>query len=140
MAKRLIKDKFKSKLTAEKSIKTLLHYSLGLLVNILILYAFIKVFTISFSFSYEVFADNAKNPGATSVEVVTIQKDSSSSEIAQELYDAGVIDNKYVMIAKLKIGGYGREIKTGTYGLSANMKYSEILNTICGLIKDEEEE
>ncbi len=140
MARRRIKARFRSKPTAEKILRTLLHYSIGLLINILIFYAFIKTFTIAFTFSYEVFGDGCKNPGATSVEVVTILPDSSSSDIADELYDKGIIENKYVMIAKMKIGSYGGKIKAGKYGLSASMNYSEILDTISGLNSSDDED
>ncbi len=134
------KRRKKSQSNPEKTLKTALHYSLGLLVNIIILYLFIRVFSFAFNFSYDVFADSAKNPASMDYVVVEIPPDSSSKEIAEIIYDAGVIEDKYVMLAKIKVGGYGNKIKAGPYGLSSSMTYDEILNIICGYDSEDEED
>lgn len=131
--------KKKKQSNPEKKLKTALHYSFGLLVNVVILFLFIKVFSIAFNFSYDVFADSAKNPGSMDYVVVEILPDSSTNDIAEVLYDKGLIENKYVMIGKIKVGGYGSEIKAGQYGLSSSMTYDEILSIICG-VSDEDGE
>lgn len=128
----------KKGMSPERKLKTALHYALAFLINVFILYLFVKVFSLAFNFSYDVFADSAKNPGSSDYAVVEILPDSSTSDIAQALYDAEVIDNKYVMIAKIKVGEYGGKIKSGTYGLSSSMTYNEILNIICGTDSDED--
>lgn len=126
------------KSNTERNLKTALHYATGLLVNIIILFLIVRVFSIAFNFSYDVFADSAKNPGSLDYVVVEIPPDSSTSEIATILYDEGLIANKYVMMAKIKIGEYGNDIKSGKYGLSSSMTYDEILNIICGIEPEEE--
>ena len=125
---------------AESRLKTALYYSVELLVDVLIVYVFIKAFALSFNFAYDVFHDSAKNPGDRNYVVVKIEPYSSTSKIADQLYDAGVIENKYVMILRMKVGEYGDKIKPGKYGLSASMKYEEILGVITGSAKTEEEE
>ena len=124
----------------ESRLKTALYYSVELVVDVLILYVFIKAFALSFNFAYDVFHDSAKNPGDRNYVVVKIEPYSSTSKIADQLYDAGVIENKYVMILRMKVGEYGDKIKPGKYGLSASMTYEEILGVITGSAKTEEEE
>ena len=125
---------------AESRLKTALYYSVELLVDVLIVYVFIKAFALSFNFAYDVFHDSAKNPGDRNYVVVKIEPYSSTSKISDQLYDAGVIENKYVMILRMKVGEYGDKIKPGKYGLSASMTYEEILGVITGCAKTEEEE
>ena len=125
---------------AESRLKTALYYSVELLVDVLIVYVFIKAFALSFNFAYDVFHDSAKNPGDRNYVVVKIEPYSSTSKISDQLYDAGVIENKYVMILRMKVGEYGDKIKPGKYGLSASMTYEEILGVITGSAKTEEEE
>ena len=125
---------------AESRLKTALYYSVELLVDVLIVYVFIKAFALSFNFAYDVFHDSAKNPGDRSYVVVKIEPYSSTSKISDQLYDAGVIENKYVMLLRMKVGEYGDKVKPGKYGLSASMTYEEILNVITGNATTTEEE
>ena len=125
---------------AESRLKTALYYSVELLVDVLIVYVFIKAFALSFNFAYDVFHDSAKNPGDRNYVVVKIEPYSSTSKISDQLYNAGVIENKYVMILRMKVGEYGDKIKPGKYGLSASMTYEEILGVITGSAKTEDEE
>ena len=123
----------------ESRLKTALYYSVELLVDVLILYVFIKAFALSFNFAYDVFHDSAKNPGDRSYVVVKIEPYSSAKKISNQLYDAGVIENKYVMMLRIKIGEYGDKIKAGKYGVSASMTYEEILGVLTGSATTSEE-
>ncbi len=122
-----------------KGIKRILRFMINLLVDVIILFIFVKVFTYAFNFSYDVFADSAKDPSSQEYVVVEIQPDSSASDIADALYDSGVIENKYVMLAKMKIGGYSSQIQANKYGLSPSMTYDEILDILCGISEEEDE-
>lgn len=128
----MAKVKVSRSLKTESRLKTALYYAIELLVDVLIIYAFVKAFSISFSFGYDVFHDSAKNPGDRKYVMVTIEPYSSNGKICDALYDAGVIENKYVMMARIKIGGIYDKIKPGSYGLSASMTYEEILGVITG--------
>lgn len=128
----MAKVKVSRSLKTESRLKTALYYAIELLVDVLIIYAFVKAFSISFSFGYDIFHDSAKNPGDRKYVMVTIEPYSSNSKICDALDEAGVIDNKYVMMARIKIGGIYDKIKPGSYGLSASMTYEEILGVITG--------
>ena len=117
---------------AERTLKSAMVYTLTLFIDVLIVYFIVRSFSISFDFSYNVFSDSAKDPGAVTYVTVEIKKDASSMDIAKAVYKAGVIKNKYVMAAKLTLGKYGNEIKPGNYRLSASMSYNTIIDVLRG--------
>lgn len=123
----------------ENRLRVALYYSIELLADVLIIFLFIKAFSVSFNFAHEVFYDASKNPRDKSYVNVVIPPDSGTTDIAGILYDNGVIKNKYVMIAKIKVGEIGGKIKPGKYKLSPSMKYSEIIGIITGGITTNEE-
>ena len=126
MAAKVMKKAYKT----ESRLKTALFYAIELLLDVLIIYVIVKGFSLAYSFSYEVFSDSAKNDGDTSIKIVTIQPDSSTMTVSEALYDAGVIKNKYVMMAKIKLNGYGPSIFPGKYALSPSMSYNKIISII----------
>lgn len=134
------KPKFDGYKIAERGIGGFIYYAVELLVDVAIIFILVRGFSVSFKFSYDVFGDKAKNPTSKDSVVVEIPRDSSATEISEIVYDAGVIDNKYVMMAKMKIGGYGKNVKPGKYGMSPAMKYGDIINLICGVNEEEEED
>ncbi len=114
----------------ELRLKTSLFYAIQILVDIVILLILVKGFSMAYGFSYSVFNDSAKNPASTDYKVITILDGDSSSKISEKLEKEGIIDNKYVMMAKIKVGSYGSKIKSGQYGLSPSMTYNEIIAII----------
>ena len=121
---------------AERTLKSAMVYTLTLFVDVLIVYFIVRSFSIAYDFSYNVFSDSAKDPGAVTYVTVEIKKDASSMDMAKAIYKSGVIKNKYVMAAKLTLGKYGSEIKPGKYKLSASMTYNQIINVLRGKDKD----
>jgi hypothetical protein len=114
----------------ENRLRVALYYSFQLLVDVVILYAFIRAFSMSYNFAHDVFYDSAKNLKSKDYAVVRIEPDSSTKLVATQIYEAGLIKNKYVLMAKIKISGAGGEIKAGTYSLSQAMTYNEIIKVI----------
>ena len=115
------------------SLKKSLGFTGGLLVNLIIVYIVIKVFSFSFDFAYSVFGDVAKEPASKEYVIIEIPADSSVLQIGDALEDGGIIDNKYAFFFKVKVKDYGSLIVPGKYGLSPSMTYQEILNVICDL-------
>lgn len=122
-----------------KGLKRSAGFAGSLLINLIIVFLIIKIFSYAFNFTYSVFGDVCKTPGDREYVVVEIPPDSSILEIGQALEDNEIIDDKYVFFAKVKVKGYGDKIKTGKFGLSASMNYDEILEVICDLDTGEEE-
>ena len=116
----------------ENRLRVALYYAFQLLVDVLLLFVFIRAFSMSYNFAHDVFFDSAKNLKNKEYVVVKIEPDSSTSLVSKKIYEAGVIKNKYVLMAKLKISGESGNIKAGTYSLSQSMKYNEIIKVITG--------
>ncbi len=114
----------------ELRLKTSLFYAIQILVDIVILLILVKGFSMAYGFSYSVFNDSAKDKASTEYKVITILDGESSSKISEKLEKEEIIDNKYVMMAKIKVGSYGSKIKPGQYGLSPSMTYNEIIKII----------
>lgn len=113
-------------------------FMFSLLINIVIVFVVIKLFSYAFNFAYSVFGDVAKDPIGKEYVVIEIPADSSTLQIGKALEDSGIIDDKYVFFAKVRIKDLGGEIKAGKYGLSSSMTYNEIINLICGIEEEEE--
>ncbi len=143
-SKKAKKKKDLEQVLSPKNIRKGLKHSAGftgsLLINVLIVFFVIKVFSYAFNFTYSVFGNVCKAPGDTEYVVVEIPADSSILEIGQALEDGEIINDKYVFFAKVKVKGYGDKIKSGKFGLSASMNYEEILEIICDLDTDDDEE
>ncbi|MBQ8923291.1 MAG: endolytic transglycosylase MltG [Lachnospiraceae bacterium] len=114
-------------------------FMFSLLINIIIVFVVIRLFSYSFNFAYSVFGDVAKDYSGREYVVIEIPADSSTLQIGKALEDSGIIEDKYVFFAKVRIKKLGGSIKSGKYGLSSSMTYNEIINLICGIEEDEEE-
>ncbi len=122
----------------DKIMKHALRIVLQLLIDIVIVLLLIQVFNMGYSFSYKVFTDSCVDLRDDSQIAVTIPPDSTTMEIVDELLDAGVIEDKYVMIAKIYLSSYHGKLLPGTYMLSKSMTQDEIMKSLAGI--DEEEE
>lgn len=115
-------------------------FSFSLFVNLVIAFFIVKAFSYSFNFAYSVFSDSALNPASQEYKVVEVPADSSVLDIGEALEESGIIKDKYVFFAKVRVKGYGDKIVSGKYGLCASMKYEDIMNTICHIEDTDEEE
>lgn len=135
--------KKKKKDTADivrKGLKKSSGFTWGLLVDLVIVFIVIKAFSYTFNFAYSVFGDVCADPVSREYKVIEIPADSTILEIGDALEKNEIIEDKYVFYVKVKVKGYGDKIKTGKYGLSASMSYGEILDIICDIDTEEEEE
>lgn len=140
MSSKKKKKKKNAEEIVRKGLKRSAGFSWSLLVNIIIVFLVIKVFSGAFNFTYSVFGDAAKDPASREYVVVEIPADSSVLEIGAALEDKGIIDSKYVFFAKVRVMGMAGDIKAGKYGLSASMTQEEILRIICGISNDDTED
>lgn len=121
----------------KSGIYTGLRIVLGLLVNLVIVIILIQGFTYAFNFAYKVFADTPYRPGVTDTVTVTVLADSSSKDIIEQVYDSGVIEDKYVFMVKTYLEGYYKKMKPNTYELSPSMTNSQILQLLTGQTLEE---
>lgn len=124
----------------DKGMKKALRLVLQVLINIVIILLLIQVFMYAYNFAYKVFTDTCMNPiNKAEVEFV-IPPDSSTMEIVDSLVEAELVEDKYVMLAKVYLSSYHGKIMPGTYILSPSMTQDEIMKIITGSTDEEEEE
>ncbi len=114
-----------------------LKFVFGLLVNLIIVIIIVQGFTYSFAFGNAIFANEPKDVTDTIKTPVTILSDSSSMEVVEQIYDSGMVKDKYVFIVRTYVEGYYKQMMPGTYELSPSMSYTEILQTITGQAVEE---
>lgn len=133
--------KKKQKKGTDEIVKTGLKRSVeftgGLIINLVIVYIVIRVFSFSFDFAYSIFGDSCKEPASKEYVIIDIPADSSALDIGEALEEGGVIENKYAFAIKVKLKEYGPLIVSGKYGLSPSMSLQDILNIICHLEEEE---
>ncbi len=115
-----------------RSMKKVLRFMFGLLINVCILFALVKIFSSSYEFAYEVFATTCKDAGDSKVVAVEILPDSTTMDICNALDEAGVIKNKYAFMLRLRIGEYAAKIMPGTYELSPSYTNKKIIEVLTG--------
>jgi cell division protein YceG involved in septum cleavage len=95
---------------------------------------------VSYNFFYKVFTDTCVNPSDLSEVQFVIPPDTSTSEIVDLLVEDGLVNDKYVMLAKVYLSSYHGKMLPGTYILSKSMTQTEILKTITGTSSEDEDE
>lgn len=116
-----------------RSMKKILRFLCGLLINVFILFILVRAFSYSYDFAYQVFATKAADATDTGKVTVQIVQDESLLSVATDLEESGVIENKYAFILKLRISSSANKIKQGTYELSASDTNVEIIDMITGV-------
>lgn len=115
-----------------RSMKKILKFLCGLLINVCILFILVKAFSYSYDFAYQVFATKAYDLTVTKSVTVKVLEDESLLSVATKLEDAEVIDNKYAFILKLRISGNAGKLKAGTYQVSASDTNVELMDKLTG--------
>jgi cell division protein YceG involved in septum cleavage len=115
-----------------RSMKKILRFLVGLLINVVILLCLVKAFSYSFDFAYQVFATASVDVANSRSVTVEIIPDETLLDVASALEDKGLVENKYAFILKMRIGGYASQIKSGTYQMAPSNTNTEIINMITG--------
>jgi cell division protein YceG involved in septum cleavage len=112
---------------------TILWFSIRLLVNVILIFILVEGFIGGYQWSYKLFADCPYV--ATSGEEIsfTVQEGDTATQIAQELEAAGVVENRYLFLARAYLGKYNTRIQTGTYTVGPGMSPNQICRVLCGI-------
>lgn len=117
--------------------KAIMGVSIRTFVNFLLVLVIIEGFIYSYHFSYKLFADVAYKPATSESIVVAIPEGSNARSVASIMEDSGVVENKYMMLARLYLGRYNTRIMAGSYTLTPSMTPDEICRLICGIQNEE---
>lgn len=122
----------------KKSISSsILWISLRTLMNVLIVFLLVEGFTNAYHFSYKLFADYPYVAASSETMNVTIEAGSDVNDVATVLDEMGIVDSKYLFIARAYIGKYNDKIMAGSYVLGPGMTPDEICRRICGMQSEE---
>lgn len=92
-----------------------------------------------FEFGKAIFEDAAIDlPEQGKAVVVTIRDDYSSYDIAKAVEKAGLVEDKNVFFIQLILSEYKEDIKAGTYTASTAQRPSEIMQTLAGVVVEED--
>lgn len=114
-----------------------LSISVRTLINVLIIFLFVEAFVEAYHFSYKVFADHPYVAASDQVMNITIQEGMDMKQVALVLDEAGVVDGRYLFLARVYLGEYQNKLKAGKYQLGPGMSPDEICKKICGIQSEE---
>lgn len=112
---------------------TILWISVRTLINIILIFILVEGFVSAYHFSYKLFSDLPYQPASRNTMNVVITEGESAMELAEMLEQSGVVESKYLFMARVYIGKYDSRIQAGTYTLGLGMSLDEICKQICGL-------
>ncbi len=122
----------------EKFSGVLLGASLRMLMNVVLVFLLVEGFVSSYHFSYKLFSDVPYMAGSTSEISVTIAPGSSAYDVAALLDGLGVVDGKYLFLARTYLGKYQKKIIAGTYLLGPGQSPDTICRKVCGMKTEDE--
>lgn len=96
-------------------------------VYVLVFFLFIRVATLGYDFSYQVFGDPVMSKYNTDTVEFTVLEGQSFEDVASALESADLIKYKYALQIRAKLEKLDDSISPGTYYLSQSMTADEIL-------------
>lgn len=87
----------------------------------------------TYHFSYKLFADFSYSPSSQQTVNITIADGDTARDVAVVLEQNGVVESRYLFLARVYLGKYNSRIKAGTYTVGPAMTPDEICKLICGL-------
>ena len=116
---------------------SILLFSLRTLLNVLLVLLLVEGFTGAYHFSYKLFADYPYVAASSKTMNITIESGTSVMDLATVLDEMGIVDSRYLFIARVYIGDYQDKVIAGTYVLGPGMSPDEICRKICGVQSEE---
>ena len=121
----------------ENAYSVILGVCVRILINVVFLFFLVEGFIYSYHFSYKLFADLPTVAASSEMKNITIDAGSSAKDVAFMLEANGIVDDRYIFIARAYLGKYNNKLQAGTYTLSPGMTPDEICRMICGMQSEE---
>lgn len=112
---------------------TILWISVRTFINFVFIFMLVEGFSTAYQFSYKLFADVPYQATSSKEIRFVIEQGESAMEISSALNEKGIVDGKYLFMARIYLGKYNNKIKAGEYVVSSGMTPEEICRIICGL-------
>ncbi|MBQ9984579.1 MAG: endolytic transglycosylase MltG [Lachnospiraceae bacterium] len=112
---------------------TIFWFMFRMMINAFLILVLVEGFTGGYYFSYKLFSDVPYVATSKETMNITIESGTDVSTVGTILAENGIVDGKYIFIARAYISGYHDDIQAGTYVLGPGMSPSEICQTICNV-------
>lgn len=117
---------------------TIFWFMFRMMINAVLVLVLVEGFTGGYNFSYKLFSDVPYVATATETMNITIESGLDANAVGDILAQNGIVDGKYIFIARAYIGGYYDDIQAGTYVLGPGMSPDEICRRICNVQSEDE--
>lgn len=122
-------------------VRTVINVSINVLVIAIFLIVLINFSGKAYDFGRAIFTEEALDDETSAKNVVvTIPKNSSNGDVAQIVFDEGLVTDKNVFLIKLMLSDYKDKVIPGTYTLSTGNTPEQIMEIISTEVVEEEEE
>lgn len=117
----------------DKLAYVVLEISVRVFVNLLLVFVLVEGFVAGYHFSYKLFTDLPYKPLATGQQQVAIEEGSNVFAVGTLLEQQGIVEDKYMFVARAYLGKYNDRIMAGSYTLGPSMSPDTICQILCGL-------
>ena len=125
---------------ANKTVKKVLSITVTVLLCLLVVYGTIMASLTAYDFGYRVFTEPAMEATPGSFVQVTIDSSMGDSDIAEYLYEKGLVRDANLFWLQYKLSAYSGEIVPGTYTLNTSMTAKEMMIIMATVEVDTETE
>ena len=123
-----------------KSIRMIVSISLNALFIAIAVIVVVTVGTKAYTFGNKIFNERAVDAVDNAKVVdVTISSGVSAGQLASQLYDKGLIDDKTVFYFQVKLSDYKDKFKDGAYSLNTSMKPTDMMKVLSGVSDSSED-
>lgn len=120
-----------------KRIKLIIGISLNALAIVIAIFLIYSVGNRAFEFGAKVFDEQAVDSASSAREVeVTIPENITTSQLADLLFQKGLIDDKSVFYVQVELSEYKDKFAAGTYTLNTSMTSTKIMKVLAS-VKEE---
>ena len=117
--------------------KGALHLLATILFYLLVIIALYHLGNITYRYAYQVTGDVTAEEAPGHEEEITIVKGEATMDLAKELYEKGLIVNRYTFYIRAKLNRK-TPILPGTYVIASTMTYDDILTVLSGKTLEED--
>lgn len=125
-------------MSTSKIVMRIVSISFSILVVVLVLFGFTKLGNYAFDFGYRVFTEQPMSKAPGKDVIVQVDAGMSDSQLGQMLEEKGLIPDKTLFVAQLKLSAYEKKIKPGIYTLNTSKTAKEMMQDMATVDKSTE--
>ncbi len=124
----------------KKAALTVLSIALKIVIYAVVIMGIFRLGGSAFEYGHSVFQEKAVDAEPGRSITVTIEEDSSATDIAKMLENRGLVEDWKLFFIQVKVSKYAKTLEPGTYILSTAMKPREMMAVMSGESEDDPED